>query len=73
MVSDNMMLEKLRSQYFNVFDKATGDVLACGRDECKKLMQVCAEIFPGETFGDMETGRMNIPAIKDVAIKLGVI
>lgn len=67
-----MMVEQLRDQYFKVFDR-NGDVLACGREECKKLIILCEKIYPDEKFGDLETGRMNVSAIKDVAIKLNVI
>ena len=60
-------------KYFEVFDKDTGEVRVCGRDACKTLMRACAELSPDGIYGNLESGYMNIVAIKDVAKKQGVI
>ncbi|MBO5435292.1 hypothetical protein J6A31_05705 [bacterium] len=62
-----------KTQYFKVFDKVSGDVKCCGRDECKILMQMCAEEYPDRIFGSMDTGYMNIAAIREVAKSKGII
>lgn len=68
-----MIVDDLKEQYFKVFDKCTGDIKLCGRDECKKLMDICNKIYPDKTFGDTNTGHMDIDAIKSAAKTLNII
>lgn len=68
-----MLILTFAEQYFEVFDEKTGEVNLCGRDACKRLMQMCSQLYPDVIFGSMDTGYMNIKAIKDAARKQGVI
>ena len=52
-------------QYNEVFD-AGGAVKLCGRDTCKKLMLNASKIKPGIDYGNMDSGFMNIEAIKEL-------
>lgn len=68
-----MFILTFAEQYFEVFDSKTGEVRLCGRDACKRLMATCSKLYPDVIFGSMDTGYMNIKAIKDAARKQGVI
>ena len=50
--------------YKIVFDE-NGEVRACGRENCKKLIKACMELYPDVDFGNPETGMMNIEKIKE--------
>lgn len=50
-------------EYNRVFDE-NGEIRICGREACKALMAKMEECFPGETFGNPDTGCMDIFKIK---------
>jgi len=53
--------------YNEVFDKA-GNIKNCRREKCKSLMRECEKATGKEgNFGDMDTGMMNIKAVKNVS------
>ena len=56
--------EKVRNQLSKVFTPK-GDVKACGRDECRKAIQIASEFYPGVNFGNLETGIMNLQTFHD--------
>ena len=51
--------ERFKEEYKKVF---TDDykVKACGRDECKKLVELAKEVDSKTYYGDIYTGLMNI-------------
>ena len=49
--------------YNEVFDK-NGSVKLCGREKCIDLIRALSHKYPGENFGDTESGFMNINVIK---------
>ncbi len=58
------ILEDLKSQYNIVFDN-DGNVKACGRKNCIKLIELCEMATNGQMdFGNKETGIMNTELIK---------
>ena len=59
-----MAEKRAREQLDRVFT-STGEVKACGRDECRKAIQVASEFYPGVDFGNIETGIMNLQAFHD--------
>ncbi len=54
---------RFKKAYLKVFD-AQGRVRPCGRDTCIALIEECKKIKPNTDFGDVNTGYMNIEAIK---------
>ena len=58
------MREQLIAQYNIVFDEE-GNIKACGRDACKKMISLCEE-YTGikDKYGNPETGVMNVEEIK---------
>lgn len=51
--------EKFKQEYKNVFtDDDT--VKACGRNNCKKLIELASELDANKDYGNTETGVMNI-------------
>lgn len=60
------MKDKFFEQYNKVFDE-NGNVKACGREECKKLMLICGQIKPNVDYGVLEDGFMNTNSIKSLA------
>jgi hypothetical protein len=54
---------KVLDLYNTVFDDH-GNVKACGRDACKKLISACQKENPMIDFGNLETGMMNISNIQ---------
>ena len=59
-----MAEKRVREQLDRVFT-STGEVKACGRDECRKAIQVASEFYPGVDFGNIETGIMNLQAFHE--------
>ena len=58
------VLEDLKHQYNVVFDE-DGNVKACGRKACSKLIELCEMATNGQMdFGNKETGMMNVELIK---------
>ena len=58
------LVEEIRNQLSKVFTP-NGDVKVCGRDECRKAIQIASEICPGVDFGNLETGVMNLQTFHD--------
>ena len=52
-------------QFDKVFDK-DGNVKACGRDNCKKLISIANEISKEANYGDIQTGMMNVISMKSL-------
>ena len=57
------MPKDFRTLFHNVFDD-NEEVKLCGREACKALIIAMEEAFPGESFGNRETGFMDIFKIK---------
>ena len=51
--------ERFKEEYKKVFTD-DNKVKACGRDECKKLIELAKEIDSKTYYGDIYTGLMNI-------------
>ena len=49
--------------YREVFTE-DGQVRACGRDACKRLIKLLTDMFPGFYFGNAETGFMDVENIR---------
>lgn len=62
----------LRQKYAEVFD-AEGNIKACGRACCKELIEACNKVEPEVSHGDLDTGIMDVEAIKRVAHAEGII
>lgn len=56
------MIEKILKQYKIVFNE-DGSVKNCGRDNCIKLIELLTQMFPTVSFGNQNTGFMNIDII----------
>lgn len=56
-------IEAFIEQYNRVFDE-NGQVKACGREECKNLINMCKLEAPNEDFGNPLTGMMNVENIQ---------
>lgn len=56
--------EVVKDAYYKVFDTC-GNVRACGRETCIELIEACSCRQPDIYFGNVETGQMNIEAIKE--------
>ena len=50
---------ELRELYDRVFHE-DGTAKLCGREACKNLIIKLQEKFPGEDFGNLDTGMMNV-------------
>lgn len=61
----NEMLEL----YDEVFD-ANGAIKTCGRNACKKLISACQKLDKNTNFGDLQSGYMNVEAIKALHEKI---
>ena len=57
-------MEKVIEQYKKVFDEE-GNVKLCGREACKKLIELCSEIVPNVDFSSLESGFMNVKNIQE--------
>ena len=55
----NAWVNKFNTQYKKVFNE-DGTVKACGRNECKKLIDIASKNKEFMPYGDDYTGRMNI-------------
>ena len=51
--------ERFKEEYKKVFTD-DNKVKACGRDECRKLIEVAKEVDSKTYYGDIYTGLMNI-------------
>lgn len=51
--------ERFKEEYKKVFTD-DNKVKACGRDECKKLVELAKEVDSKTYYGDIYTGLMNI-------------
>lgn len=51
--------ERFKEKYKKVFTD-DNKVKACGRDECKKLIELAKEVDSKTYYGDIYTGLMNI-------------
>ena len=60
---EKKMKINFEEEYSRVFDE-NDDIRPCGKDVCIALMLKMQEAFPGEVFGDTETGAMDIFKIK---------
>lgn len=49
--------------YNDVFD-SKGNIMVCGREKCKILIQAAQELDDTENYGDVSTGIMNMPNIE---------
>ena len=63
------MDEMLRNAYETVFD-SEGNVKACGRQACINLMRIIQCKTGGMVLGDMNTGIMDVEAVKDAYANL---
>lgn len=52
-----------REEYQRVFDE-NNEIRPCGRDVCTDLILQMQKAFPDETFGDVNTGYMDVFKIK---------
>ena len=59
---DKTKIDALKSAYDAVFDE-NGDVRACGRDACAKLISLMRE-FTSKNIGDEETGKLEVDTIR---------
>ena len=57
------MSTDFRALFHNVFDE-NEEVKLCGREHCKALIIAMEEAFPGELFGNRETGFMDVFKIR---------
>ncbi len=51
--------ERFKEEYKKVFTD-DNKVKTCGRDECRKLIEVAKEVDSKKYYGDIYTGLMNI-------------
>jgi hypothetical protein len=58
-------LENLKNDYQDVFDEK-GNVKACGRTLCQRLMYTLKKFRPNAELGNLETGVMNVEVVKNV-------
>ena len=54
--------EKFKQEYKNVFTD-DNTVKACGRNNCKKLIELAIELDSVENYGNIDTGIMNVDNI----------
>ena len=59
----------VNDMYLLVFDE-NGNVKACTRTECMKLIDLLEKKFPNEDFGNMRTGFMDVEKINNLMAKL---
>ena len=62
-------IKKFKALFSEVFD-TNGDVTACGRVKCIEIIKLCSSIDNSKSYGDMDTGFMNIENIKSLYSKL---
>ena len=55
-------MENFNKQFCKVFN-VEGSVKNCGREETKKMIEICQNIMPNKNFGNMNTGIMNVEEI----------
>ena len=55
-------MDNLKELYDKCFDEQ-GNIKQCGRQNCINLILACQKIG-GRNYGDIETGYMNVDAIK---------
>lgn len=60
-----MDVKNFIEQFDRVFDK-DGNVKACGRDNCKKLISMANEISSEANYGNIQTGMMNVVSMKSL-------
>ena len=46
-----------------------GNMKACGRATCKKLLEVLKEVYPDKNFGNLESGFLNSSLIYETFVK----
>ena len=64
-----MRKEDFLSHYYAVFGP-NGKVFPCGREACVDLIKACNEFSnPRINYGNVETGQMNIDAIKHLVLE----
>ena len=61
-------MDKIMEQYNKVFDEQ-GNIRKCGREECKKLIELCEAFQSDIDFGSLQTGFMNVKNIKKLVNK----
>lgn len=59
------MREEFLELYEEVFD-AEGNIKACGRDKCKKLMLAAKRLDNRADYGNIETGFMDISELHEL-------
>lgn len=68
-LSKEELVHRFNSTYNEVFN-AEGNITACGRETCRKLMNYAQILDIDTDYGDMSTGRMNIDNIKKLNITI---
>jgi hypothetical protein len=58
-------LEELKDSYLSVFDE-DGNVRACGRALCLRLMLSLKKFRPKVNLGNFDTGVMNVDVVKNM-------
>lgn len=58
-------MDRLKTLYSEVFND-DGSIKVCGRDKCKHLISCLSDMYPDKYFGDVNTGFLNIKAIREV-------
>lgn len=64
-LNNKEFINKVREAYYAVFDEF-GNVKACGRGACKKLIKLLNDNVCAGQYGDEETGLMKVNRIKNV-------
>lgn len=65
-----MSREQFLQHYMAVFDN--GEIRACGREATKRLIGAADSLEPGVSHGNLDTGSMDVAAIKALARKMGI-
>ena len=58
-------MNRLKFLYSEVFND-DGSIKACGRDKCKCLISYLNDMYPDKYFGDINTGFLDIKAVREV-------
>lgn len=56
----------IKEEFFKVYNEVVdseGNIKACGRENCIRLIEMCRSIDIYNHFGDIKTGRLNISAV----------
>ena len=59
-------IRNFKKLFNRAFDE-NGDVKACGRDNCKALIEISDILEPSKKHGDLKTGNMYINSIKELS------